>query len=83
MSVFKMPPRLPEDGPVGVRRLDDERLGISVESPDGQDRTEIHVSPYNAARIFGMLALFGGSCSGFTWACSLAIFGGCSPIALR
>ena len=48
-----MPPRLPEDGSCGVRRVDDEHLAINAEGAG-----ELVVSRYNAARIFAMLGMF-------------------------
>lgn len=59
MTAWTMPARRPLDGPVSVSRLgdgDEEMLRIAVET-DGETKY-LEVSPYNAARVFGMLAMF-------------------------
>lgn len=58
MKNVGQPPRGEKDGPVGVRRLEDETLAISA-TYDGTERS-IVVSEYNAWRIFGTLAMFLG-----------------------
>ena len=52
MTAWKMPKRIPTDGPVGIRRVGDHYLALSF------DGHEVTISLYNAARIFGMIALF-------------------------
>lgn len=56
---FKQAERLPDDGPIGIERLDDDRLLVYVETSNG-DRQFITVSLFNAARIFGALSVFLG-----------------------
>jgi hypothetical protein len=53
VTAFKMPERLPEDGPVGVRREGDRHLCLYAEGLGS-----LTVSEYNAARLFGILAMF-------------------------
>lgn len=57
---FKQAERLPTDGSVGVE-LDEDYLIICVDHPGvGTGRACVRVSFFNAARIFGLLALFLG-----------------------
>lgn len=58
MPPFVQAPRQPTDGPVAINRNDDDSLTI-VATTDGIDGS-IRVSEYNAARLFGMLALMLG-----------------------
>lgn len=55
---FKQPARLPVDGEVAVRRLDDDRIAIVV-TTNGEEQS-IVCSPYNATRVFGVLAVMLG-----------------------
>jgi hypothetical protein len=50
-----MPPRLPEDGAVTVEQAGDDRILVSVETAGVS--TMLTMSPYNAWRVFGMLAV--------------------------
>ena len=52
--VLKMPERLPLDGPVSVRN---EHSTIVVEVKTDHTTETIHMSEYNAWRVFGMLSL--------------------------
>lgn len=52
--MFKQAARLPDDPGVRVSRDDDGKLWISTDDDCGA----VHLSEYNAARVFGMLALF-------------------------
>lgn len=54
----KQPDRGPEDGPIGITRLDDETLAIDC-TTNGVLRRTI-ASEYNAWRLFGTLAVFLG-----------------------
>ena len=51
---FTMPTRRERDGAVGVSRIDDDTLAITV-TDDGVPQS-MKLSRYNATRIFGMLA---------------------------
>lgn len=53
---FQMPERQPNDGEVNLRRLDKGKIQVSVMT-DG-NLEGITMSEYNAARVFGILALF-------------------------
>lgn len=53
---FKQAPRKPTDGPVSINRLENEDLVLNA-STDGKIES-LTTSPYNASRLFGMLALF-------------------------
>lgn len=52
MSAWRMPERLPTDGPIGVRRAGDDYLALDFNGH------EVRVSRYNAARLYGMLGMF-------------------------
>jgi hypothetical protein len=56
---FKQADRLPTDGAAGIER-DGDHLILYVETADGRGRGSLRVSFFNAARLFGMLALFLG-----------------------
>ena len=59
MGAFKQPPRLDTDGAVHVQAIDDhQKLMVSVVD-DGTEHT-IVMSPFNASRVFGMLAMMLG-----------------------
>lgn len=53
---FEMPKRLPDDGPITFTRLGDEHFVASVTTKGL--REELHMSRYNAARLFAMIGLF-------------------------
>ena len=53
---FKQAPRLPTDGQVAVTHLDADHLILSA-TTDGEDQV-LRVSRHNAARLFGLLAVF-------------------------
>lgn len=55
---FKQADRLPDDGAMGVQRLDNGNLLLSVETAGKEQSME--VSDYNAARLFGSIAFFLG-----------------------
>ncbi len=52
---FQQPPRLPSDGAVAIRNLGDDRVAIVV-TTNGEEQS-IVCSPFNATRVFGMLAV--------------------------
>ena len=52
---YVMPPRLPEDGAVTVSQAGDDRIMVSVETAGVS--TMLAMSPYNAWRVFGQLAI--------------------------
>lgn len=56
---FEQAPRRPEDGSVSILRAHDQELLLVKVTHDGQEQT-IVMSEYNAARVFGMLALMLG-----------------------
>lgn len=56
MTTFKMPERLPEDGAVGITRIDENHLSIDV-TTNGEPGS-LTMSRFNAARVFGFLAVF-------------------------
>ena len=56
MSKLKMPERLPTDGPLTVQRDGAINYIIHVENAAGRSSL-IHISPYNAWRLFGTLAM--------------------------
>ncbi len=53
------PPRQPTDGPVSVRNPDDA-AGFTIEETHGGETRTITLSPHNAHRIFGMMAMMLG-----------------------
>lgn len=53
-----MPRRQLDDGSVGVRRLSTGYLELSTDGSGDVCSGKLVVSPYNAARLFGMLSLF-------------------------
>lgn len=56
MSEFKQAERLPLDGEIGVARQGVDHFVLHVEN--GGVREQMTVSKFNAARVFGALALF-------------------------
>jgi hypothetical protein len=56
LTKFKQPPRLPDDGPCGVTRVDDDHLRLSAVSCGVEG--SIIVSRYNASRLYAMIGMF-------------------------
>lgn len=54
MNARKMPPRQPDDGPLSVKRIRDDPGYLQFTHQVGS----LVLSEYNAARLFGILAMF-------------------------